>query len=87
MHLLLVNVLIAKRSHPSTELREWFGHKPERFSEFSVKYEEELRNNPAADEPIKLIKTYKIVTLVYAARDTKNNYAAVLKQHLESRID
>ena len=27
---------------PSTELREWFGHKPERFAEFTQRYEAEL---------------------------------------------
>ncbi|GEM66611.1 hypothetical protein SMI01S_02170 [Sphingobacterium mizutaii NBRC 14946 = DSM 11724] len=27
---------------PSTELRKWFGHIPERFDEFSLRYQTEL---------------------------------------------
>lgn len=33
---------------PSTELREWFGHKEENFPEFERKYRIELDNNPDA---------------------------------------
>ena len=32
-----------KELSPSTELRQWFGHEPERFEEFRRRYIEELR--------------------------------------------
>ena len=63
---------------PSTELREWFGHKPERFAEFSARYESELSDNPAANDLRKIIKDKKIVTLLYAARDPLASHATVL---------
>ncbi|MEZ5090605.1 MAG: DUF488 family protein [Micropruina sp.] len=40
----------AKELAPSTELRRWFGHVPERFEEFTRRYTAELRANPGLDE-------------------------------------
>ena len=34
---------------PSTHLRQWFGHRLERWSEFCSRYRKELDANPAAD--------------------------------------
>lgn len=68
---------------PSNELRKWFGHKPERFEEFSERYESELKNNPAVDDLRKLAKEHDVITLVYSAKDQKMNQAVVLKKHLE----
>ena len=36
----------AKDVAPSTELRRWYGHDPERFAEFSRRYRSELRKAP-----------------------------------------
>ena len=56
---------------PSTELREWFGHKEENFPEFERKYRIELDNNPDAanfaQHVKELLKTGN-VTLLYGAR-------------------
>lgn len=68
---------------PSTELRTWFGHKPEKFEEFSVGYIEELSLNPAVAELKKIIKKDTNVTLLYAAKDKSINHAVVLKKFLE----
>lgn len=35
-----------KNLAPSTELREWFNHDPEKFAEFSKKYKAELKTTP-----------------------------------------
>lgn len=35
---------------PSTGLRRWFGHKPERWAQFRERYLAELDGNPAADD-------------------------------------
>lgn len=68
---------------PSTELRTWFGHVPERFDEFSKKYKEELKSHTDILKDIKgMLKTHN-VTLVYGARDPKINDAVVLKSVIE----
>ena len=70
---------------PSSELRTWFGHKPERFREFVSRYEKELTANPAVDEFRRRTKDKKIITLLYGAKDTESNQAVVLQKFLASR--
>jgi uncharacterized protein YeaO (DUF488 family) len=69
---------------PSTQLRKWFGHDPERWSEFQKRYLAELRK-PALREQLeelaKLGKRGKL-TLVYGARDEEHNQAVVLRDYL-----
>jgi len=67
---------------PSPALRKWFGHKPERFAEFSKRYRAELKRNPAIAEMRKLKGK---VTLVYGARDPAINHAVVLAKVLKPR--
>lgn len=71
-----------KEVAPSSELREWFGHVPERFTEFSKKYEAELTNNPAAAQLKTIVKEHDDVTLLYSAHDPVNNQAQVLLKYL-----
>ena len=65
---------------PSTALRKWFDHRPERFAEFSKRYRAELKDNPAVAE---LRATKGKVTLVYGARDPAVNHAIVLAKVLK----
>lgn len=67
---------------PSPELRTWFGHKPERFEEFTARYRSELDSNPAVAELRQIIGSHKSVTLLYTAHDPKINHAAVLEDYL-----
>lgn len=67
-----------KEVGPSTELRKWFGHKPERYRQFSERYKEELAANSAFDQLKELVKKHPRVTLLYSARDTEHNQARVL---------
>lgn len=71
-----------KNLAPSTELREWFNHDPEKFAEFSKKYKAELKNNPEIEKIQELLKKSN-VTLLYAAKDTKDNQAVVLKDYID----
>ena len=73
-----------KEVGPSTELREWFGHKPERFTEFAKRYKAELRDNPAFEELRKLCEQHKTLTLVYSAKNEAHNQAVVLQEILKS---
>jgi uncharacterized protein YeaO (DUF488 family) len=65
---------------PSTQLRKWFGHRPERFREFTKRYRAELKHNAAAAE-LRALKGK--VTLVYGARDPAINHAVVLAKLLK----
>lgn len=67
---------------PSPELREWFGHKPERFKEFAAKYEHELSNSSTIADLRTICKQHKQVTLLYAAHDPEINHAVVLRSFL-----
>jgi len=69
---------------PSPELRKWFAHRPERWSEFQTRYGAELTRNPQLVADLRAICLKGTVTFVFAARDTARNGAIVLKKYLES---
>jgi uncharacterized protein YeaO (DUF488 family) len=74
-----------KEIAPSTELRKWFGHDPNKWNRFRRRYETEIRHK---DDLIKILKgkaSQGTITLIYAARDEKHNEALVLKHYLEKR--
>ena len=70
---------------PSTELRKWFHHDPDKWEEFQELYKEELSNNKdLLDQLLKLEKYNNKLTLLYSAKDRKRNQAVVLLQLLSS---
>ena len=69
---------------PSTELRQWFGHVPERWEEFRKRYARELDANPDAVAELRQWLKRGRVTLVYSARDTEHNQAVALRDYLLS---
>lgn len=74
-----------KEIAPSTELREWFGHDPEKWKRFCGRYETELRHNEDLIEMLRKKARDGTITLLYGARDQKHNEALVLKEVLERR--
>lgn len=76
--------LWAKDVAPTTALRQWFGHKPERWAEFRKRYRMELKTNPALEELAHLVKNRR-VTLLFGAKDETHNQAAVLAEILNNR--
>lgn len=70
---------------PSTELRKWFGHRPERWEEFRRRYERELDENPGAWKPLIEASADGNVTLLYSAHDPNRNGALVLRDYLRRR--
>lgn len=72
---------------PSTELRTWFGHRPERFAEFAERYRAELNDHREALEPLLEAARQGPVTLLYSAKDTEHNQAVVLRDHLRDSLD
>jgi uncharacterized protein YeaO (DUF488 family) len=72
----------AKDVAPSTELRRWFGHDPEKWPEFRRRYVQELDANPQAWQPLVDATTRGAVTLLYSSRDREHNNAVVLRDFL-----
>ncbi|HMA54370.1 MAG TPA: DUF488 domain-containing protein [Acidobacteriota bacterium] len=70
---------------PSPGLRKWYGHDPEKWTEFRRRYLEELRGNPEEVRKLRARLKNGPVTFVYAAKDEKLNSARVLKDYLEGR--
>ena len=72
-----------KEIAPSTELRKWFGHVPDRWKEFQKRYHHELENNIESVSKLKELIKKGLVTLVYGAKDKEHNEALVLKEWLD----
>ncbi|TAM85791.1 MAG: DUF488 family protein [Jatrophihabitans sp.] len=65
----------AKDVAPSTELRRWYGHDPDKFTEFAQRYRAELRGSAALEQ---LRQVSGRLTLVTATRAVDISQAAVL---------
>ncbi len=74
-----------KEIAPSTELRKWFGHDPDKWKEFQTRYRAELRQNTEQVSLLKLEAAKSIVTLLYGAKDEEHNEAVVLQTLLMSK--
>ena len=74
-----------KELAPSTALRTWFSHDPEKWEEFKEKYRDEL-SSPLPLGVLQRLReeaSHSVVTLIYSAKDIKFNNAACLKEILE----
>ena len=74
-----------KEIAPSTGLRKWFAHDPEKWSEFKKRYRKELKENKEQTELLKEQQKKGTVTLVYGAKDEEHNEAIVLMELLSNR--
>lgn len=70
---------------PSTELRKWFGHDPDKWLEFRKRYRAELRANKDVVAQLKQKIAKRTVTFVFASKDQEQNSAVALKEFLERR--
>jgi uncharacterized protein YeaO (DUF488 family) len=80
----LRDVLWLKEAAPSTALRKWFDHRPERWPEFQIRYAAELDRNSDAIEKLRAMTKRGPVTLLYAARDAERNQALALAKYLSA---
>lgn len=71
-----------KELAPSTELRQWFGHEPDRFAEFRRRYIGELRPQRPRLAELRRRAKEGTLTLVYSAHDSEHNDAVVLAEVL-----
>jgi uncharacterized protein YeaO (DUF488 family) len=75
-----------KQIAPSNDLRQWFGHDPAKWEQFSTRYRAELESNPDAPAFAQKIRSWLAdgpVVLLFGAKDEEHNNAVVLKQWLE----
>jgi len=71
-----------KEIAPSTELRTWFGHDPDKWEEFRRRYGEELRAKTELLAALRELARTAPLTLVYSAHDELHNQAVVLREVL-----
>jgi uncharacterized protein YeaO (DUF488 family) len=72
---------------PSTELRKWYGHRPDRFEEFARRYERELDDSDrrATLSRLRELARRQQVTLLTATKDVAISGAHVLAKVLRRR--
>ncbi len=75
-----------KEVAPSTALRKWFSHEPDKWPDFVSKYKNELHGSMAFRELMTLVKKHKTVTLLFSARDESHNQAIALKKFVEEKL-
>lgn len=78
--------LWCKAVAPSTELRKWYGHDPERFEQFASRYQQELGEpGPAAAlDQLKRMAGDGPLTLLTASKAVDISQAAVLARIIGS---
>ncbi|TAM44592.1 MAG: DUF488 domain-containing protein [Gammaproteobacteria bacterium] len=70
---------------PSGRLRKWFTHDPAKWDEFRKRYARELDGDPEAVAGLRRLLSKHRATLLFAAKDTEHNNAAVLRDYLARR--
>jgi uncharacterized protein YeaO (DUF488 family) len=70
---------------PSSELRKWFGHDPDRWDEFQRRYASEIHGHAELLAYLRGLARQGPITLVYSAHDQLHNDAVVLRNVLLGR--
>ena len=70
---------------PSTALRQWFSHDPNKWEGFKKRYFAELDKGPEGLQQISESARHGRVTLIYSSHDTEHNNAVALKEYLDAR--
>ena len=75
-----------KNVAPSGELRTWYSHDPDRFAEFSRRYQQELSDPERAEalEHLRGLARERQLTLLTATRKPEISEAAVLAALIEA---
>jgi uncharacterized protein YeaO (DUF488 family) len=74
----------AKDLAPSTELRKWYNHDPQKWEEFKKMYFEELDSEKEGVLEFKNMIKDKISTLLFSSKELNFNNALALKEYLFS---
>lgn len=75
-----------KEVAPSTTLRKWYGHDPERFDEFGSRYRAELKAPERAEalDHLRALARKRTLTLLTATKRAEISEAAVLAEMLRT---
>jgi uncharacterized protein YeaO (DUF488 family) len=68
---------------PSTALRQWFGHDPEKWDVFRQRYFRELDAHPDLIQKLRAKMRQGTLTIVFGSKEERFNNAVVLKEYLE----
>lgn len=77
----------AKEVAPSTALRQWFSHDPDKWTEFQRRYRAELSAHEHDLAPLLAAARRGTLTLIYSSHDIEHNNAVVLQQVLETKLE
>ena len=75
----------AKDLSPSTTLRQWYGHDPQKWPEFKRRYREELVAKADALADLATQARRRKVTLLFGSKEPRLNNAWALKEFLQPR--
>lgn len=75
-----------KAVSPSDKVRTWFGHDPEKWRGFQLRYFAELDKKPESWQPLLQAAREGDLTLVFSAHDTQHNNAVALRMYLIKRL-
>ena len=73
-----------KEISPSTALRKWFGHEPEKWNEFRKRYFQELDSHPQEIQLLREKMRSGPVTLVFGAKEARFNNASAIQEYLRA---
>lgn len=71
-----------KEIAPSTELRQWFRHDPDKWDRFKTRYFDELHQQAELCNEIRELSERQVVTLVYASAEEQFHNASALLDYL-----
>ncbi len=74
-----------KEIAPSSNLRKWFKHDPDKWPEFKSRYFKELEQKTEEVEELRKRAEEKTVTLIFSAKDPEYNNAVALKEYIETQ--
>ncbi len=73
-----------KEIAPSTDLRKWYDHDPEKWPEFKKYYAKELSEKKDLFKALFNLKQ-KTITLVFGAKDIEHSHALFLQQYMQKK--
>ena len=76
-----------KEIAPSSDLRKWYAHDPERWQAFQRKYRLELATKPEEMEQLRVVARKGRLTLLLATKAVERSSAAVLRACLADSLD
>jgi uncharacterized protein YeaO (DUF488 family) len=77
-----------KDAAPSTALRQWSRHDPERYDEFVARYEQELQEPHAAAalQQLRTVASTGPITLLTSSKDPEHGHLVVLRRLLQDDL-